>query len=39
MRAKGFDTYAPIGPWIETRLDPAKLKINCDVNGEIRQNS
>src|SRR6478672_1934832 len=24
---------------IETRLDPAKLKINCDVSGEIRQNS
>ncbi|HYP58825.1 MAG TPA: fumarylacetoacetate hydrolase family protein [Thermomicrobiales bacterium] len=39
VRAKGFDTYAPIGPWIETRLDPAKLKINCDVSGEIRQNS
>ena len=39
VRAKGFDTYAPIGPWIETKLDPAKLKISCDVNGEIRQNS
>jgi 2-keto-4-pentenoate hydratase/2-oxohepta-3-ene-1,7-dioic acid hydratase in catechol pathway len=39
VRAKGFDTYAPIGPWIETKVDPAKLKISCVVNGEIRQNS
>ena len=39
VRAKGFDTYAPIGPWIESKLDPTKLKISCDVNGEIRQNS
>jgi 2-keto-4-pentenoate hydratase/2-oxohepta-3-ene-1,7-dioic acid hydratase in catechol pathway len=39
IRAKGFDTYAPVGPWIETRVDPTRLKINCSVNGEIRQNS
>lgn len=39
IRAKGFDTYAPIGPWIETRVDPTRLKISCTVNGEIRQNS
>jgi 2-keto-4-pentenoate hydratase/2-oxohepta-3-ene-1,7-dioic acid hydratase in catechol pathway len=39
IRAKGFDTYAPIGPWIETKVDPTRLKINCTVNGEIRQKS
>ena len=39
VRAKGFDTYAPIGPWIETKVDPTKLKLSCAVNGEIRQNS
>src|SRR5699024_9182826 len=39
VRAKGFDTYAPIGPWIETKLDTAKLNISCQVNDEVRQNS
>lgn len=39
VRAKGFDTYAPIGPWIETRLDTSTLKVSCKVNGDIRQNS
>jgi 2-keto-4-pentenoate hydratase/2-oxohepta-3-ene-1,7-dioic acid hydratase in catechol pathway len=39
VRAKGFDTYAPIGPWIETKLDTAKLKISCQVNDEVRQSS
>lgn len=38
-RAKGFDTFCPLGPWINTDLDPADLAINCRVNGEIRQNS
>ena len=38
-RAKGFDTFAPLGPWIETDLDPSALSIRCLVNGEIRQNS
>src|SRR3989304_4185582 len=36
-RAKGFDTFAPIGPWIETELDPSTLRVRCLVNGEIRQ--
>ncbi len=36
-RAKGFDTFAPLGPWIETELDPSALGIRCLVNGEIRQ--
>jgi 2-keto-4-pentenoate hydratase/2-oxohepta-3-ene-1,7-dioic acid hydratase in catechol pathway len=36
-RAKGFDTFCPIGPWIETDLDPADCLITCRVNGELRQ--
>lgn len=39
VRAKGFDTYAPIGPWIETKLDTSSLKVSCQVNSELRQNS
>jgi 2-keto-4-pentenoate hydratase/2-oxohepta-3-ene-1,7-dioic acid hydratase in catechol pathway len=36
-RAKGFDTFCPIGPWIETVLDAADVMITCHVNGEMRQ--
>jgi 2-keto-4-pentenoate hydratase/2-oxohepta-3-ene-1,7-dioic acid hydratase in catechol pathway len=36
-RAKGFDTFCPIGPAIETEVDPAGLRISCSVNGELRQ--
>ncbi|MER8103671.1 fumarylacetoacetate hydrolase family protein [Kitasatospora sp. NPDC059811] len=36
-RAKGFDTSCPLGPWIETDLDPADLAVTCTVNGELRQ--
>ncbi|OEU91444.1 fumarylacetoacetate hydrolase family protein [Streptomyces oceani] len=36
-RAKGFDTSCPLGPWVETELDPADLAIQCTVNGEQRQ--
>ncbi|MCZ7554356.1 MAG: 2-hydroxyhepta-2,4-diene-1,7-dioate isomerase [Anaerolineae bacterium UTCFX2] len=38
-RAKGFDTFCPIGPWIETDFDPADSLITCHVNGEMRQMS
>ncbi|GAA4639684.1 fumarylacetoacetate hydrolase family protein [Actinoallomurus vinaceus] len=38
-RAKGFDTFCPLGPWIETELDPSDLAITTMVNGEIRQSS
>ena len=38
-RAKGFDTFAPFGPWIETDLDPSDLSITGSVNGRIRQSS
>lgn len=38
IRAKGFDTFAPIGPWIETQIaTPNDLAIVTMVNGEIRQ--
>ncbi len=36
-RGKGFDTFCPLGPWIETDLDPTDLMINCKVDGELRQ--
>ena len=36
-RAKGFDTFCPLGPAIETELDPSGLSLSCLVNGEIRQ--
>jgi 2-keto-4-pentenoate hydratase/2-oxohepta-3-ene-1,7-dioic acid hydratase in catechol pathway len=36
-RGKGFDTFCPLGPWIETEFDPADALITCRVNGEVRQ--
>jgi 2-keto-4-pentenoate hydratase/2-oxohepta-3-ene-1,7-dioic acid hydratase in catechol pathway len=36
-RAKGSDGFGPLGPWIETELDPADLLITSTVNGELRQ--
>ncbi len=36
-RGKGFDTFCPFGPWIETELNPACLRIETRVNGETRQ--
>ncbi|HEY7856933.1 MAG TPA: fumarylacetoacetate hydrolase family protein, partial [Candidatus Nanopelagicales bacterium] len=40
-RAKGFDTFCPIGPWIETELDFTDPRVDesitCSVNGESRQ--
>ena len=36
-RAKGFDTFAPIGPWIETEIDPSNLEIETFLNGELKQ--
>lgn len=38
-RGKGFDTFCPLGPWIETDFNPADSLIICKVNGEIRQMS
>jgi len=36
-RSKSFDTFCPLGPWIETEFDPADALIACYVNGELRQ--
>jgi 2-keto-4-pentenoate hydratase/2-oxohepta-3-ene-1,7-dioic acid hydratase in catechol pathway len=36
-RAKGYDTFCPIGPWIETDLDPADLGITTTLSGETKQ--
>jgi 2-keto-4-pentenoate hydratase/2-oxohepta-3-ene-1,7-dioic acid hydratase in catechol pathway len=36
-RAKGFDTFAPLGPWVAVGLDPGVLDVRCRVNGEERQ--
>lgn len=36
-RAKGFDTFCPVGPWIETELNPADLSVRCLVDGVEKQ--
>jgi len=36
-RAKGFDGSCPLGPWIETDLDPTDVRVQTRVNGEVRQ--
>jgi 2-keto-4-pentenoate hydratase/2-oxohepta-3-ene-1,7-dioic acid hydratase in catechol pathway len=38
-RGKSFDTFAPLGPWIETDLDPDKVGIRTRLNGHIMQDS
>lgn len=38
-RAKSFDTFTPLGPYIETKIDPHDLTIQLFQNGQLRQNS
>lgn len=38
-RAKGFDTFCPLGPWIETEFIPGEQKITATLNGEIKQSA
>lgn len=38
-RAKSFDTFCPIGPWIETEFIPGKQKISAAIAGEIKQSA
>ncbi|ASY09526.1 2-hydroxyhepta-2,4-diene-1,7-dioate isomerase [Candidatus Nanopelagicus limnes] len=38
-RAKGFDTFCPLGPWIETEFVPADQGITATLNGEVKQSS
>jgi 2-keto-4-pentenoate hydratase/2-oxohepta-3-ene-1,7-dioic acid hydratase in catechol pathway len=39
MRAKGHDTFCPVGPWIVTDLDPSDLDLRTEVDGQLRQHS
>lgn len=36
-RSKGYDSFCPLGPWVETVLDPADLRVVTRVNGEVKQ--
>jgi len=38
-RAKSFDTFCPVGPWIETELKPNNTSVKCYLNRELKQNS
>jgi len=38
-RAKSFDTFCPLGPWMENDLDPSNQNISLMVNGQVRQDS
>ncbi len=38
-RGKSFDTFCPIGPWIETELEPDNLRVASILNGEVMQES
>ncbi|EKQ54773.1 MAG: 2-keto-4-pentenoate hydratase/2-oxohepta-3-ene-1,7-dioic acid hydratase [Methanobacterium sp. Maddingley MBC34] len=38
-RAKSFDTFCPLGPWMETEMDPTNQKICMKVNGKVKQDS
>ncbi len=38
-RSKSFDTFCPLGPYIDLEIDPGDLKVECRVNGEQRQSS
>lgn len=36
-RAKGFDSFCPLGPWITTDVDMSDAEVRCEVNDEVRQ--
>ncbi len=36
-RAKGFDSFCPIGPWIETEFDPSDVEVRTELNGDVKQ--
>lgn len=39
LRCKSFDTFCPLGPWLETELDPTDLAIKTWLNGELKQDA
>jgi 2-keto-4-pentenoate hydratase/2-oxohepta-3-ene-1,7-dioic acid hydratase in catechol pathway len=38
-RAKSFDTFCPVGPWIETDIHPDDVSVTTRLNGEVKQNA
>ncbi len=36
-RGKSFDTFCPVGPWIETEIDPSSVTVQTRLNGEVKQ--
>jgi len=36
-RGKSFDTFCPVGPWIETNIDPGNAAVETRLNGEVKQ--
>jgi len=36
-RGKSFDTFCPVGPWIETNIDPGNVTVETRLNGEVKQ--
>ncbi|MBJ7290554.1 fumarylacetoacetate hydrolase family protein [Williamsia sp.] len=38
-RGKGYDTFCPLGPWIETEIDPSDLEIRTELDGVVQQRS
>ncbi|MGI8868846.1 MAG: fumarylacetoacetate hydrolase family protein [Mycobacteriales bacterium] len=38
-RGKGHDSFCPLGPWVETEIDPSDLALRTELNGEVRQDS
>ena len=38
-RAKGHDSFCPLGPWIETVLDPSDLALRTELDGQVKQDS
>jgi 2-keto-4-pentenoate hydratase/2-oxohepta-3-ene-1,7-dioic acid hydratase in catechol pathway len=36
-RGKGYDTFCPLGPWVDTEFDPTDVRVTCTVGDEIRQ--
>ena len=38
-RAKGYDSFCPLGPWVETELDPAATRVTTTLNGDVKQDA
>lgn len=36
-RGKGYDTFCPLGPWVDTEFDPTDVQVTCTVGDEVRQ--